>query len=154
MTKNLTIIRHAQSIWNANLHKSEQDAANCGLSDEGKKQASKLKLDTDLLIVSPLRRALDTYVRSKIKTAEVVISSLFIEYQDGKPLNYLESQPIINETPDDMVKRAKTAILYIKTLPHKNICIISHGDFLSIFIKELGFKVPFPQNAQVMNFEI
>ena len=26
MTKNLTIIRHAQSIWNANLHKSEQDA--------------------------------------------------------------------------------------------------------------------------------
>ena len=42
MTKNLTIIRHAQSIWNANLHKSEQDAVR------------KNYIKCDILIVSSL----------------------------------------------------------------------------------------------------
>jgi|SRR5579872_5576834 len=154
MSKTITAIRHAQSTHNAGLHKTDKDAANCGLSDEGKKQAAKIELTTELLILSPLRRAMDTYIRSQIKTKEIVISPLFIEYQDGKPLNYLEAQPNIRETPNELVRRAQTAISYLKSLPQKNICIVSHGDFLNAFFKELGLKVPYPQNAQAFQFEV
>jgi|SRR5579872_2508296 len=151
--KTITLIRHAQSLYNANPQLT-QDIVDCGLSEEGIKQANQLNRTVDLLIVSPLKRAIETYNRSKIRTTSIIVSPLFIEYHYGNSITYGNNQHLAAETPDDVINRAKTAISYIKSQPQQNIGIISHGYFLRVFMQELGLESMDFQNAQIIQFKI
>ena len=68
----ITFIRHAQSLYNAGL----ADVKNCPLSPSGCQEASRLVGEFDLLVLSPLKRAIQTYAFSQIKAGEIVISPL------------------------------------------------------------------------------
>ena len=48
-------------------HMKEADFVNTRLSDKGREQAALVRGPVDLLIVSPLRRTLETYVHSKLQ---------------------------------------------------------------------------------------
>ncbi len=111
--KKVTIIRHAQSHFNAGSYKTDEEARNCRLTDDGIQQAKKLELSFDILIVSPLKRALETYLNSGIKCRQLIVSDLFREIREDKPLNYLDFEPINPESINSARQRAKDAVEFV-----------------------------------------
>ncbi len=124
--KKITLIRHAESIYNKTMDNS---LINCGLTDEGKIQSSKLEYNFDLIIVSPLKRALDTLKYSNITYKNLEISDLFREYKTNG-CDYFENEAIISETEEELYSRIKQAKQYISTLNQSNIGVVTHGDFI------------------------
>ena len=153
MTK-ITIIRHAQSLFNAGLCKDDSDLRNSRLSDFGKQQAANLNRKFDLLILSPLKRAIETYAHSNIKTREIIISDLVREQKEVMSLNYLDFESIEPESIEDIKQRAIAARDYIKTLKSDNIGIISHYLFIAHFLAACGQEVQYPNNTQIITFEL
>lgn len=152
--KKITIIRHAESKFNAGEIKSEDELLNCKITEFGKKQATSLCHSFDTLILSPLKRAIETYVHSNIKTREIIVCDLFREQKEDSSLNYLENEIIQPETLDDVRKRAQQAIQFIKSHNSGNIGIISHGYFMWYFLEQCG-QPPIPTyNCQSITFEL
>jgi broad specificity phosphatase PhoE len=154
MKKKITIIRHAQSIFNCGQFKHDSELLNCPLSDFGKMQAKSLNQTFDVIVISTLSRAMETYLNSNIKADNVIQSHLFREQRETSILNFLEGEEIIPESSDDVRKRAREAIAYIKTLDYENIGIISHGYFIWYFLEQCG-QQPIPtHNTQAISFEL
>jgi broad specificity phosphatase PhoE len=154
MVKRITIIRHAQSIHNSGEFKTQEDARNAKLSEEGKRQASTVKGDFDTVVISPLRRAVETYARSSIKTRRLLMSELFREEADGCAANHFENEPIFLETKEQMRARAQKAKQYIQALDSNNIGIVAHGIFIWYFLEACG-QTPIPTyNVQAITFEL
>ena len=65
--KRITIIRHAQSKFNAGEFRTAEEIRNCKLTDHGKMQAKNLDQSFDIIVLSPLKRAIETYVNSNLK---------------------------------------------------------------------------------------
>ena len=114
--KTITIIRHAQSKFNAGEYKTEEEIRNCRLTNYGVEQAKQLNHSFDLLVLSPLKRAFETYVNSNIKCKQLTISELVREQLDGRPLNFLDLEEVKSESSDEVRKRAREAVEYIKQL--------------------------------------
>lgn len=73
--KNLTFIRHAESMHNAHTNYpnlKDHEFVNTKLSENGIKQANKISGQCDLLIVSPMKRTLETYVHSQLKVKRLI----------------------------------------------------------------------------------
>ena len=154
MKKRITIIRHAQSIFNAGEFKTDAELLNCPLSEFGKMQAKSLNQQFDIIVLSPLKRAIDTYMNSNIKANETTFSHLFREQRENSLLNFLEGEEIVPESPDDVRKRAREAIEYLKTLDYQNIGIISHGYFIWYFLEQCGQPTHPIYNTQSITFEL
>lgn len=152
--KKITIIRHAESRFNAGLCKNDNELRNCGLTDYGKQQASHLNQHFDILIVSKLRRAIETYKNSNISAEKIIFSHLVREQKEGHSLNFLEGEEIVPESPDDIKKRANETILLIKTLDCDNIGIISHYSFIAYFLEQCGQPKYFLQNTKNVTFNL
>src|SRR5579885_3006321 len=150
--KKITIIRHAESLFNAGLYKTEQDIINCKLSENGKIQSKQLNHSFDLLILSPLKRAIETYVNSNIKTKEIMINDLFREYKENSALNFLENEEVKSETKDELNLRIIEAKEYLKNLPQNNIGIISHGIFIYYFIQNCALSPKLIHNSEAITF--
>lgn len=144
MPKYITFIRHAQSIFNSGEETNPALLINCPLSNFGIEQSKKLNLHFDILIMSPLKRAIQTYANSNIKTKEIIISPYIREQIRGEStwLDFENNLPY--ESIDDMRKRIKYAMNNIYSLKHENIGVISHGDFLrELFLVEFKKNVHF-----------
>jgi len=152
--KTITIIRHAQSKFNAGEYRTEEEITNCRLTNYGVEQAKQLNHNFDLLILSPLKRAFETYVNSNIKCKQIIISNLVREQLDGRPLNCLELEAVGNESSDEVRKRAREAVEMIKKLPSLNIGIISHGCFIWYFLEQFGQPPTGTNNCQAITFQI
>lgn len=152
--KKITIMRHAQSKFNVGECRSHDELRNCKLTEFGKLQAQSLNGSFDIVIVSPLKRALETYVNSNIKSREIITSGLFREQQkENIPLNCLELEETVLETDDDVRKRARDAIEFIKTLKCENIGIISHAHFIWYFLEQCGQHARVIGNCEVVVFD-
>ena len=146
--KTITLIRHGQSIFNAGQYKIGDNIRDCRLTDTGIKQASKLTNSFDLLIVSPLKRALETYLNSNISTKKIVVSSLFKEHHDNNIINYLNGEKQFIETHEETQLRAKEAVEFVKAQKEENIGIISHGVFMGYFMEACGYPIKKSQNCE------
>lgn len=150
----LWLIRHAQSLWNTGTVKDEKSIPNCGLSDQGKQQATSITGPVDLLILSPLRRALDTYVRSKLQEKRLVVSDLFREHATGAS-NCLELEDLsFVETQGALQKRVEDAIAFVKQQPETRVAILSHHDFLAAFTRRIRNDPLYLSNAQVVHLNL
>ncbi len=152
--KKVTIIRHAESKMNAGLCKTDAELRNCGLSDFGKQQAGNLNQHFDVLVVSKLRRAIDTYKNSNITTEHIIFSHLVREQKENHSLNFLEGEDIVPENTEDIRARALAAKNFIKTLDGDNIGIISHGFFISYFLESCGQQMMPTFNTQAISFDL
>jgi broad specificity phosphatase PhoE len=153
MVKNITIIRHAQSLFNSGKVKDEE-LKNCSLSDVGKTQATELNMSFDILIVSPLKRALETYVFSSIKVKEIRISPLFREFKSWK-VNLLDNENETEvETEEEMKKRAIEAMEYLNSLPHVNIGVITHFEFINSITSQFFGKNCALNNCKFIKFQL
>lgn len=149
MTKKITLIRHGQSKFNAKEIDS-QDLSNCSLSNAGKLQAQNLAQTFDILIVSSLRRAIETYEHSNIKTNNVLVSDLFREQSK----QYHEGNQLILENETDMRLRVKEAIVFIKKLECINIGVISHAHFIWYFLEQCNMEPILLKNAETIVIEL
>lgn len=135
----ITLIRHAQAEHNVNneLHKSN----NTSLTEAGIKSCKSLDFSFDLLILSPLKRVIQTYANSNIKTKNIMVSDLFQEFKNN-PCNLMDKMESDKtfETIEEFENRISKAISFLKELKYNNIGIITHHDFIHKFTKKLTSK--------------
>ena len=151
----ITIIRHGQSEINANPSLSPSLSVNSRLTPLGMEQASNLDFNFDLLILTPLKRSLQTYTCSKIKTKEIMINPLFREWLDG-PANLLEREDFKLETPDELNQRVDKAITWLRQISscYKSIGIISHFQFLKVLREKLTIPGELNSNCAYLTFKL
>jgi len=104
------------------LYKNNTELINCSLSPKGCQQAVSVNIKTFAL------------GKSEYKTIE--ISNLFREHVSWEVNQLYKDEKL--ETQDDLTKRAKQAIAYLKTLPEDIdlVSIISHRDLILAISKE------------------
>lgn len=129
MIKTITLIRHAESQFNQS---STNDISDCDLTFQGTQQAKKLTLKFDLLIISPLKRALDTLQHSNIKYNHIIINHLFREFKINI-CDFLQTEEIIYETETELLDRIIQSKKYLQSVEYTNIGIITHADFIWYF---------------------
>jgi broad specificity phosphatase PhoE len=145
----ITLIRHAHCEYIADKTQPEAKTINAKLSPLGVEQAKGLNLNFDLLIISPLRRAMETYTNSNIRVSKIIVCKTFRELM-SEPINFLDTEEIKLETEEELSIRIEEAIAFLKTLEgqYKNIGIISHWQFLRLFTRKvLGEEVKFKNAA-------
>lgn len=155
MKKTITIIRHAESRVNAGLCRESGEFTNCRITDNGKEQATKLSYSFDVLILSPLKRVLETYTNSKIKTGDILISHFFRETkEDHTTTNFLENEKHSYETVEEIKLRALNARIFIENIKSNNIGIISHCGFIYHFLIACGQNPKYLENTESITFDI
>lgn len=154
--KRLWLIRHAESKHNIrdrfpNL--PEQDFLNTPLSDEGRNQARSIQGPVDLLLVSPLRRTLETYLYSKLMVKRLQTTDLLREFCAYGPASLLDGETPWVETEPQFHERVSKLITFIRAQPETNITLLSHGVLLGELSRRLGRPTHFP-NGAVAQFEL
>lgn len=125
-------LRHAQSTFNAGLC----DEFDAGLSELGKKQASNLIGNIDLVIVSSLKRTFQTLQESKILYRKLLVSSLCRENRNVSKCDYLPNEVCIEESTEQLDARITEfkALLKLLSETYQRILVVSHGGFIGRFL--------------------
>ncbi len=123
----VTLLRHAESMFNTGVSNVED----VNLTFKGAKQAQKLTGQYDLVICSPLRRAVDTLFYSKIKYRELILDHDVREVKKDI-CDFLLFEPKKIETEKQVLKRVERFKKYLDSLEgeYQRILIVSHGDFI------------------------
>ncbi len=150
--KTVTIIRHGQSKQNAGQCKNDDELRNCALSDVGKEQSKNLNQNFDVVIVSPLKRAIETYENSNIKAGNVIYSDLFREHREHNLSEFLENEEVIPEI--NVRQRAQNAFQFLKELNFNNIGIVTHLCFSWYLLEQCGQPISSLENTQSITFNI
>jgi broad specificity phosphatase PhoE len=129
MSKKITCIRHCQSDFLD---------ADPSLTQLGSQQASQINHKSDIVLISPLRRALHTYARSNIVSNKVFTSELCRERKDNLKYNYYRTEDIVPESEEDIWKRVNQLKHYILSFPEKNVCLVSHAILIWYFLSACG----------------
>lgn len=142
-------MRHAESL--ANIGKC--CGYNSELSELGIKQATNLYGEYDLVIMSPLKRCIQTLAYSKIKYNNVEINHLVREVMRRKE-SFLENEKIIYETDEDVSIRIKKFKKLLQNYSGK-ILVVTHSHFIwhltskMIDDKMMGID---PSNATIIEY--
>jgi len=127
----IRLLRHAES------HEGDGVGIDCGLTEEGKRQASRLSGHYDLLVLSPMKRCLETVYCSKIKANRTISSDLVREYRISG-CDFLDDEPMVCETEDELVARVDRfkALLKEYSEEFNTILVVSHADFIWYLTKK------------------
>ena len=119
----ITFLRHAQSLSN----KYGTDTINPSLSTEGKLQAKTLTGHYDLVIISPLKRTMQTFNLSQIKANVVQYSSLVREHIASNT-SRLQNEGNLIETNEEFNYRINQLRLFLlnESRYYKNILVVTH----------------------------
>lgn len=160
--KKLFYIRHGETEHNFNAMwagRVETPLTKKGIKQakEAGKTLGKSDLKIDLIICSPLSRALDTakhvakeigYPVEKIQINDLFIERSFGEMEGKSWTKFMKEYPLEHmdrvdgaETIADLDARARKALEYVKSLPEDNILVVGHGSFGRAFIRVVN-KLP------------
>jgi broad specificity phosphatase PhoE len=151
-------IRHAQTTVNKHPELKGDARIDPSLTTSGAKQCEYWDLDCDVLIVTPLRRTMQTYLFSHIRPKEIIISPLFREYKDD-PMNFLKAEVMKKETLLSFQKRVKKARDWLRAYIEKNpdvqtIVIIGHFEHLKKLSQVVGKKKKDLKNLESFQFTL
>ena len=127
------------------------------LSEDGMTQARSLLGYYDVVIISPLVRALQTYSCSQIKSGQVLVSPLFREHRNNQECNYFYNEERVQETDEEFKQRTIKAMGYIRGLvsPSVNsICVIAHHDFIAKFSTQVHHQPVYLPNLGFISFHL
>jgi len=120
------LLRHAESLYNSD-HKHDFD---CGLTIQGIGQASAIKGLYDLVVVSPLRRALETLTHSDIRgpvetwyeVREIVCSRC----------DLIEGESFVVESEESILDRVEKFKQKLRQVleSHNKVLVVTHADFI------------------------
>lgn len=106
------------------------------------------------MILSPLRRAIETYACSKLQCKRIIISDLFREHGTG-PWNCLPREDLQwQESGTELETRVQEAIAFLREQPETHITIVSHHDFLVALTKVLNQKPLYLRNAECVHLKV
>jgi len=133
----LFLVRHTEK---------ETNGADPDLSARGVEHAKQLELKTDTVIVSILRRALNTYFLSKIQCkTNLVLSTNARERIEGASTRLATEDVDFIESFELFVERVDRTVDLIRFhLQSGSVAIVSHEDFLHQLQKKLGVQDPQP----------
>ena len=130
-------------------------------------------VNVDIILVSPLRRTLETaefifdktnkflaidYIKEFIrnpcdhKESNKEISQLF-EYVDFS-MSYDNYDYNKKETEDEINERIILFYKYLQDLKYNNIAVVTHGGFLEIFVKKYGDNLNIKNKEWFYNCEV
>lgn len=146
MMINVYLIRHAESAANVDEDNTEPDV---GLTPFGWLQASRIAIDVNIVMVSPLKRTLDTLRASKI-TGPCAVDARLREWKQD-PCDFLLGEELLCETEDILVDRVRSVIATCNSLAaNSNVALVTHGDWITYFILLVGASLDdYPGNASV-----
>jgi len=132
MVKNITCIRHGHPVTN--------EQGDPVLSINGIEQANNLLGEYELIILSPLRRAIETYTRSNISGKRIIIVDEAREQRDNNMYNQLRTETPIMETIPEMFARCINLKDFILSQPEENICIFSSAFTICYLQQVFGYS--------------
>ena len=152
--KIIFLIRHGESLHNADP-KRYDGIRDPGLSELGKKQAAQLSGTSDLILVSPLKRARETLHLSKIKSNKIYECHFLREWTAHGPSCWMEGEDEkkIYESEKDLYRRAHQAWKFVKQRPEKFITIVAHGGLNSAMLALMGKTKGF-KNCEIVRYEL
>lgn len=135
----------------------------------------KLNLQVDLILVSPLRRTLETadniFDKSNIfeavdeirefvsnpcdKRETIEVISKFFDYVDFSKIND-DYDLNKKETEDDILIRMDLFFIYLQSLKnkYKSIAVVTHGAFLERFLNKYGNKLNIEDRSYFKNCQV
>ncbi|KAH9248566.1 hypothetical protein BASA81_013750 [Batrachochytrium salamandrivorans] len=198
--KRVMWVRHAQGIHNAAelaLGKDEWESVECrkdvyfdaNLNEIGVEQSKVLQfalngplttraLKVDLIIVSPLSRAIETaqiafesvWDQVPVIAVELArerfgknicdkrrsVSELkrlfprvdFDSFMDGEHDSYHDAE--VRETPEQVAERVKRLMHWIMQLPYDSVAVVGHSDYMSHASVVAGFPHHWPANCELV----
>lgn len=145
----VSFLRHAESIFNANLT-SEKD---CDLTEKGKEQASKVTGEYDIVFCSIMKRTCKTLDHSQLKYGRLIFTDLCRE-KKTTICDYLphEDETIV-DTDEQLEYQIQKFLYFLKSQvsSHHNVLVVSHGDFIYALGKK---EQPYPQNAEIQVLDV
>ena len=142
--KTIWVVRHAQSNHQIGL---QEETCDCDLSPEGFRQADTLAgrlagVHPDVVIVSAMKRAQQTFMGSKITAPRMEVDSRAIEggtYPElagvRPPLSPLLRPDVHDAALVDTMPRATSLLADILAMPEPEVMLFSHCYFLSCFAR-------------------
>lgn len=151
--KEIWFIRHAESQGNT----GEWGGPDPLLSVQGELQACKLKGSVELLVVSPLKRTLQTYALSDMtSTRRLVFSELFRERRGDGLGEYMagEDPKTCKETDVQFCQRLEEARQFLLDQPESKIAVVTHSVFLAAFTHRFYGSPHYFRNAEVLHLKL
>lgn len=148
--KKIWLVRHGQS---QSQSAEDDDVLDPALSELGRQQAMRLvqplqNLEFDLILISPLRRAWQTYQLSCIQSSRCEFDSRLIESDWGIAGWYEDILPVTTPdlaTPDQynawlepVAKRATTLVADLLKRPSENMLLFGHWGIFNHFFAEFA----------------
>ena len=115
------LIRHGESMWNR-FQVMEYDVC---LTENGHQQARNVMLNVDLVVCSPMKRAFETLMSSKISYKKVIYNQRAREEQNGLISNYLSGENLYHEDFDKRMDMFKEE-LKLLSREYKTIAVVTH----------------------------
>lgn len=138
-------LRHGESCSNA----GEKNVYDSPLTEKGRKQAKKITGHADYIICSPMRRAKETLIYSKITYDQMEINSLCREKKCSLSSTLL-FEDTTKESADDFKIRMHKLCQYIIGISehYDNIMVVCHGCVISS-ITQIS-----PKNCEIIECNI
>lgn len=124
MLKGLNVLRHTQSMSNY----GNPLIVNSPLSFNGKQQAFNLNHQTDIILCSPMKRAIETLAYSNIKYKQLFLLNGLRELI-CEPGDCFSWEKCVREDPIDFNRKMRLLAnkLYLLSRRNSDILIITHG---------------------------
>ena len=145
----IVLVRHGETPWSlTGQHTGRTDVP---LTENGILQAKKLqgplsKIPFDLVLSSPLSRAMDTCkaagLLEKCQVSDLALEWDYGDYEGVTSAEIHQERPDWNifdhgapqgESPKDISLRARTLLDHVLSSGARSVCVFSHGHFLRIF---------------------
>lgn len=127
----LRLIRHCESEHNALAARGLPTTGleDCGLTARGVEQAREISGEYDAILLSPMRRCIETFRYSNLTADRLVTTPLLREYRQDV-CDFFEGEPKVKETEPEVLDRIETLKQFIKGYEGLKVCCITHGDLV------------------------
>lgn len=130
----MTLLRHCQSVFNKDPKSTELD---CPLTPKGIQDASQLSGTYDIIVHSPLKRAIQTLTHSHMQATDSIIETSLVKERKTDMCDFLEGEEQIYETEEQLMERINMFSKWIHDRcttgvekEKKSVLVITHADFI------------------------
>lgn len=124
MASSITFLRHAESEFNIDPLSTTRD---CGLTPHGQTTAAQLTGHYQLIICSPLKRAIETLHYSQLTYDNIVFEPLTREHKVDS-CDFFDHEEIVIESDEELTTRGD---LFLQRYRSYHILVISHCEFIA-----------------------
>jgi hypothetical protein len=112
------------------------------LSSNGSEECGNIEGSYDIVILSPLKRAIQTYANSNIKSKKVLLMDAVREFRhSGSKENLLDFEELYYENFGDFIARISTLKEFLKECEPASVAVITHKEFIWHYLHTYGHDI-------------